>query len=551
MKKNLTGEDRVPMPADAGTKRGWIRSFLSLIGEKLCTPFQYDLGYFLLLWVVISLPNCYLQGRGGNVVYVMYLLMMYYVMAYLLDFLLNLWERIARVLKSVVLVLLTIFSLLNLYCLNVYRCLLSNDFVQIIAGTNPDEAREYVKTFLSWGDFALFLGGMVAVSVMGWWLARRKRWSIGRVWLIPAAGLCLSVVGVWHNSSMLDVEFSEENHWNFSFAEVVDLRNHLTHPEVEACDSIHPECVVVILGESFSRNHSSLYGYAKRTNPLLEKKVDEGSLVVFRDVTSPCTHTTEAFKYILNTNQIGHEGDVPWYEHTNLIEVMNVAGYHTAWLSNQAEKGMYDNLPSGHARLCDESFFLENEQGTERYDGGLMGKAPSSAEKVCVFYHLMGQHECFEKRYPKTYAHFTAEDYTDFPEHQRTFRATYDNATLYNDFVVNSILDEYSQRDAVVFYVPDHALDVFDTDPDYCAHANATPESQAQGKKIPFMIYFSPTFQERHPETVARAWGSVNHPFCTDKLIYAVMDVTGYKFADNDDVKKFSLFPSIERRGKR
>ncbi len=530
------------MPANVGMKHGWIRSILNLIGEKLCAPFKYDLTYFMLLWVVIALPNCYLQVKGGNVIYALYLLMMYYIIAFLVDILLNLWGKITRVLKPMVLVLLTISSLLNLYCVHVYRCLLSNDFVQIIAGTNPNEAKEYVKTFLSWEDIALFLGVIVVMAMVGWWLARQKKRSIGWVGVIPAVVLCLSGIGMWHNSSMLDAEFSEKNHWNFSFAEVVDLRNHPTHPKVEVCDSIHPECVGVILGESFSRNHSSLYGYEKKTNPLLEKKVKEGSLVVFVDVTSPCTHTTAAFKYILNTNQVGLEGSTPWYEHTNLIEVMNVAGYHTAWLSNQAEKGMFDNLPSGHARLCDESFFLESEQGADKYDGGLLRRRISAKGKVGVIYHLMGQHEFFGERYPKAYEHFMAKDYLGFPEHQRAVRAAYDNATLYNDFVVNSILDEYGKKDAIVFYFSDHALDVFDTDPNYCAHANATPESQLQGKKIPFMIYFSPIFQQRHLETVERVRSSVNHPFCTDKLIYSVMDVMGYKFASNDDVKKYSLF---------
>ena len=67
MQKNLKGDECTPMPANVGMKHGWIRSILNLIGEKLCAPFKYDLTYFMLLWVVIALPNCYLQVKGGNV----------------------------------------------------------------------------------------------------------------------------------------------------------------------------------------------------------------------------------------------------------------------------------------------------------------------------------------------------------------------------------------------------------------------------------------------------------------------------------------------------
>ena len=66
--------------------------------------------------------------------------------------------------------------------------------------------------------------------------------------------------------------------------------------------------------------------------------------------------------------------------------------------------------------------------------------------------------------------------------------------------------------------------------------------SSKLGKRIPFMIYVSFIFQERHADKVERIRKAVNKPFCTDKFIYAVMDVAGYRFADNDDVETYSLF---------
>ena len=106
-------------------------------------------------------------------------------------------------------------------------------------------------------------------------------------------------------------------------------------------------------------------------------------------------------------------------------------------------------------------------------------------------------------------------------KHQRDVLASYDNATLYNDYVVNTIMDLYKYEDAVVFYFADHALDIFDTNPDYFGHAKMNEKSQAIGKRIPFVIYVTSVFQNHHAEMVDRMKSAVNTPFNTDKLIYA------------------------------
>jgi heptose-I-phosphate ethanolaminephosphotransferase len=529
------------MSRRSGTKRLNVCAILALLKEKLLFPFKQDWFYFLLLWVLIALPNCYSQL--GHPTYAVYLAMMYYIITYIIVVVLNLFQKIARVLKPIVFILTTLLSILNLYCYHVYGCLLSNDFIQIVAATNPDEAKEYFDTFISWEQVALFFSIIVLSIVIAILLPKIQKVSWGKLWIVAGGMLLISICAIWRNSGIIQEEFVDKERWTFNFEEVVDLKNHPTHPQIEECDSIHPSRIIIILGESFSLNHSSLYGYKRNTNPLLKKQVEDGNLFVYKQVTSPCSHTTAAFKYLLNTYQIGHEDGFPWYEHTNIIEVMKIAGYYTAWISNQSEKGMFDNLPSGHAQLCDEKFFLENEKKSDRCDGGLIGKESAKTRgKNVVFYHFMGQHEKFEERYPHDYEQFNGKDYEECPEHQRKILAAYDNATLYNDFVVNSIMDRYKEQDAVVFYFSDHGLDLFDTDPNYFGHAKATEESQAQGKKIPFMIYVSPVFQELHPDKIEKMKSAMNKLFCTDKFIYAVMDVAGYRFVNNNDVEKYSIF---------
>ena len=541
MQENLKKGHYTPTSKSNDVKSGKMKAIYGLMKEKLLYPFKQDLLYFLLLWILVALPNCYSQHN--HTTYSIYLAMMYYIITYVVVVIINLNIQIARVLKPTVFITSTIIALLNLYCYNIYGCLLSNDFVQIIAATNPSEAKEYFETFVSWDDviyFVLITAISIFIMII---LSKIRKVKFGKAWIVASGLLLLSISAIMHNSGIIKEEFADKQRWNFNFAEVVDLKNHPTYPSIEESDSIHPEQVVIILGESFSSNHSSLYGYKKYTNPLLKKQVEQGNLYIFKNVKSPSTHTTNAFKYLLNTFQVGQEEGKTWYESTNIIEVMKTVGYHTIWISNQSEKGMFDNIPSGHGSICDEKCYMENETFTDKYDGRLIEKSPSNTQrKSTIFYHLMGQHENFEERYPKEYRHFKEKDYSAYPEHQREILASYDNATLYNDYVVNSLMDLYKDKDVVLFYFSDHALDVFDTDPNYFGHAKQTEASQKQGKKIPFMVYVSPLFQERHPEKVERIKASIDKPFCTDKFIYAVMDIAGYRFADNDDVKKYSVF---------
>lgn len=512
-----------------------MKATLLFLKEKLLYPFKEDLFFFLLLWVVISLPNCYSQKN--NTTYVIYLLMMYYIVTYVMVVFINLNKRIANVLKPIILIASTLFCLINLFCVEKYGCLLSNDYAQIIAGTNYDEAKEFLSTYVSWKESFLFISIIAIIIFIAFKLQKLQKIKIGRKWMAAGTVLLISIGATYHNSGIIKEEFEDKARWNFKFDEIVDLRNHPTYPIIEESDSIHPQQIIIIIGESFSSNHSSLYGYEKSTNPLLAKQVDDGNLMVFKNVKSPCTHTIESFKYILNTFTINNKDGKPWYEHTNIIETMKAAGYHTIWISNQAEKGMFDNIPSSYAKLCDELFFAMNVKNDDRYDENLINqKLPKFDEKNCIIYHLMGQHGAFKERYPKKYESFKGKDYEDYPPHQRDVLASYDNATLYNDFVVNSIMELYKEQDAVVFYFPDHALDIFDTDPNYFGHAkNAIIMSREQGRKIPFMVYFSPLYRELHTKSIELLKKKRDKSFCTDHFFYAVMDAAGFRFENNED----------------
>ena len=152
----------------------------------------------------------------------------------------------------------------------------------------------------------------------------------------------------------------------------------------------------------------------------------------------------------------------------------------------------------------------------------------------------MGNHESFSKRYSSNFNKFTLKDYNDKPKHQQQILAEYDNSVLYNDYVVSQIIELFKEEDAVVVYFPDHGLDIFESDETYFGHSLGTEKSQYVGKQIPFMIYVSENYQKHNTNILQQIQSAITNKFCTQDVLYLIMDITGYKFVDSDEVRKYS-----------
>ena len=137
-----------------------------------------------------------------------------------------------------------------------------------------------------------------------------------------------------------------------------NLELYKTNPEFIAINNEHPENIILIIGESFAKTHSSLYGYNKLTNPLLKQHQNDGNLHIFNNVVAPAPHTLAVFKALMSTFSYNRECDV-WYKHTTIAECFSRLGYKTTWISNQERYGIRDNIPTRFAQLCDTTIFTQ------------------------------------------------------------------------------------------------------------------------------------------------------------------------------------------------
>lgn len=444
--------------------------------------------------------------------------------------------------------------LIDYALLTIYRCSFTADIAAVIAVTDMEESAGFVASYT---DTPMVVGlvaciaGFVASYFLGSVLGRyaARRWGAYRRLSRVAALSLLAVAWGW----VVVAPGSLLNTTNMRSKFMVFCRLDLGRELTPACPDLvvdgheSPQKIVVILGESHCRSHSSLYGYGKRTQPRQEALVADSSLLVFAQVVSPDLTTMKSIQQLIGT----WDGDPSrdWHGCLTFIEAAGIAGYSTRWISNQSFKGAYDNPVVKVAEFCDSYAFTNSGMYgvvSGRHDEAvlpLVSKYVDAGKRDLTVIHLMGSHLDYAARYPDSFARFKAGDYTDRPAHQRKVLADYDNSLLYNDYVVSEIYKLYADLDAVVVYLSDHAQDLYDSSPGFKGHAKSDdPVSRAAGQAVPFTVWLSPVFRAAHPGVVARMAAATSRPVALTDLIYSLMDLMGARFAGNDDVESRSFF---------
>lgn len=321
---------------------------------------------------------------------------------------------------------------------------------------------------------------------------------------------------------------------------------------VDSCAYTSPT-IVLIIGESYNKHHAQLYGYYMPTTPRQVQRERSGQLVKFTDVVTPWNLTSFVFKHMFSLHVIGQQGS--WCDYPLFPEVFRQAGYDVTFLTNQfltkAKDAVYDF--SG-------GFFLNNPQlsaamfdhrnaAMHPWDDGLLrdwDESRASRPEVSregggtlAIFHLLGQHMNYYSRYPKRQAHFTADDYQKHRPKMLARRKQqlvwYDNATLYNDSIVDQIIRRFEDQDAIVVYVADHGEEIFEPgrfvicrnhtdDIDYpLAHYEY---------EVPFWVWCSKKYIAARPELYRQIRASKRRPMMTDALPHMLLYLAGIHTKD-------------------
>ncbi|HNQ20826.1 MAG TPA: sulfatase-like hydrolase/transferase, partial [Bacteroidales bacterium] len=353
--------------------------------------------------------------------------------------------------KFVYIIVISLFfleGLINLSHILVIKAPINASSLFVLMNTNINEAKEFInlKFHFTWL--------LVIPYIFIYYLALKHPPTIakqkGSIYIV-AAVLLFSVIFISENlinnrlirkgipqTAKAIISFNNEmkTYKALKLREVSNVEVKLKTAEQ------YPHVFVLIIGESCNRNHMSLYNYYRKTTPHLDNRKD---IVVYTDVVSPYSNTIGSLLTALTESNLDNKKD--YDKSISLIDIFHSLGYKTFWLSNQAPIGVWDNAIYNLAKTSDICVFVNNAANTSfestyllSYDEKLFKPFQNSlsdtAKNKFIVIHLMGSHSKYAKRYPQKFNKFNFAN-----NNKGKIINEYDNSILYNDFVVDSLLN--------------------------------------------------------------------------------------------------------------
>lgn len=306
-------------------------------------------------------------------------------------------------------------------------------------------------------------------------------------------------------------------------------------PRAAEADSVN---IVVIIGESYIKHHTPLYGYPLPTTPRLSAEADSGRLVAMTDYITPANYTSAAMRNLMCLNSAG-DGE-RWTDAPYFPLVASRAGWRVRLFDNQLTVPRYivdvQLAAVIRNRLLNRECYSLTNDSICRYDGEFLDMVeriapPDSSVGNLDIYHLYGQHFSPADRYPADagWDYFTA-DSISFerpwltPE-KRQIIAEYDNATRYNDYVVGRIIDRYAPTSTIFLYFSDHGEEMYDASD--CAVRNEPSGDLAGWLRrqfdIPFFVIANDRYLALRPERWEAIRRAADRPGMLDNVGQAVL----------------------------
>lgn len=505
-----------------------------------------------------------------------------FVDVYLLCVILTLLpEKIRKWVRRLFYVIAYSLAIIDVYCFVKFDSTITPTMLLLVGETNSREAGEFFTTYLTpdilWSRLTYVL--VLLLIHIGYAVYFRKRTFTLRLrsdlsrWLYPLLGLITLVLLVI--SLVICLPNKKAFHRLMSYDKIGDVEHELTEStrahtylplyrmmfsiyanrltskqlkvlidgidkaEVDSCSHTSKN-IVLIIGESYNRYRSQLYGYEKETTPLQLERARKGELIPYTDVVAPWNLTSYVFKHLFSMYTVGDKGE--WCDYPLFPELFRKAGYHVTFLTNQF-------LPQAKEQVYDFSggFFLNNPELSEAmfdtrntqlfyFDEGLLKDydrlKKDNKENNLIIFHLKGQHTDYRTRCPKSKQFFKRDQYDrpDLNAWERQQMAYYDNATRYNDSIVNQIITRFEDEDAIVMYVPDHGEECFNGKLHFYGRMHSVDIDARMAREefeIPMWMYCSHEYIVNHPEIFSAIIRSKDKRFMTDAVPHLLLYLAG------------------------
>lgn len=557
------------------------------VGDFLISPIVYNCAFFLnvqLLLIIPTLLNAFFINRDEYISFspayplgilikygasFPYILFIPFVVSYALSLIACLFNnRIVRIAwKTAIYVVIYFLSAINIFLLLNFKTMISPSIVLLLNETDATESVDFVQSYI-WDIHSLYayiIIILIAVYLIAMELSSRKMRSVIEcvytkffLWIVlfymfwRFVSPCTQFVNLFKCDDLDSVEFwyldfrpdcNTLTNVIYSFYTFEVSKNELSQSKFHTMNmqkgslSDSESSIIFVIGESFNKYHSELYGYRHHTNPHMLQEQKDGNLFVFTDVVTPYNMTSHVMKNLFSVNSM--MDNESWGKYPIFPAIFRDAGFNVYFWDNQKTSGKADVSDfSIFSYLYDPDVvkisYTECNTTPYEFDMDLLKdfclEKDRVSKKSLVIFHIRGQHDMAENRYPhiNIYNYFTSDSITgDYSNKQKNQIAFYDNATRYNDDVIYFLINKIRDQESVIVYLSDHGEEVHD----YRNHYGRTQENVKTKEilkyqyEIPFVIWCSKKYQEKYPEKMNAIKSALDKPFMIDNTCQILFDL--------------------------
>lgn len=471
----------------------------------------------------------------------------------------------SKLFKIVVYSIIIAICFINIFLRFRFSSNISPSVLQLVMETNVQEASEFMGDYILNSSTFLLLGLLLVTITVIIIVEKKKsvpieflnwRWRLVPLGIIFGGTISFySFMDMFKCKSVAEVDYwieiqgskAMDNISNivYCFFDIwlcdmeVAKAVESTHWVLETsthCDVIDSLNVVMVVGESFIKWHAGVYGYSNNTTPYMQHEQQNGNLFVFQDVVSPYNLTSKTLRNVFSTNcnTLGES----WYDYPFFPTIFRHAGYEVTFWDNQYDpmsRECFDFSLNSYLHNHTISSLTYTATNHRKYelDGELIEDFVTN-ESICKVplvlsvFHLMGQHVAYYNRFPHggSFDYFNADSVkrndSYLNREKRQLIADYDNATRYNDHVLNSVINHYRDRNTVLVYFSDHGEEVYDYQ-DFTGRNWDEPKSYDLLRyqfEVPFMVWCSDNYINNNSDVIEQLKRAISRPLMLDNVCH-------------------------------
>lgn len=287
-----------------------------------------------------------------------------------------------------------------------------------------------------------------------------------------------------------------------------------------------PLIVVMIIGESMRGSMVT-----PKNMPLLHQRKN---IVLFKDALSSETSTRQSIPYML-TSAISPNIEQSLSE-KSFISIFKQLGFETSWIGNQ---GLFGVVETTFASIALEADYVitkydltkifPNDKIVDRHLIPFFNnKIMNYKKNNLTIVHLIGSHWRFDQRLPDDF------DAPFKPECRNSISTacsseqlvnSYENSLYYTDIVLDEIMKQLENKNAIVIYSSDHGFSLGENG--FFGNASTDPLAQKEQTNIMMFMWMSDHFMKKNPSVFAKIQKHNKKIISQDYIFHSILDCSG------------------------